>query len=567
MLIILMVVIIISGVALMVLAVSHFNDKMSSNERYRKKAFYIAESGAMMGIDSLNNNMQVHGVIFNEYSTTGGFFTVEVFDSTDFQWLQWDHRIVRSIGKSRNAVRRMEYVVGEAAFGFNNIPGPLYIEAEDPAFPGNVFTVQGGDHHWGDAIYNIPVPHGDHRPAISTIHDSLSIVAAIGNRADQVFTVDDFGNVIEGSVRPLYDTLDLEALAAAYAGPNGELADTIGWVTGAFPNDYKVSYLEGDFTLAGGGHSPSGGSGQYPCPNCNGTGVVPCWGCDGTGYEYQAETCHTCNGTGLIGCMTCDSLGYLVCPDCGGTGGEAIMCDSCLGTGIYGCAVCAGTGECPICHGTGISKTAGSNWWSCYYCGNGEKNGTPGDGLCPACIGTGGVSCIYCGGTGVDPTSGCSTCGGSGSITCPDCDGLGYTPCPTCGGSGGVGDSRICNVCKDSKVGTGLMVCPWCVGAGTVNEEGGGPGPGGTLGAGVLVVTGNLHISGQFEFSGLVIVLGEVSVDITGGGQGCHIWGSLLCQSTDFKINGNADIVWSSQVLEAIEQKSAGFQVISVTEY
>ncbi|MCK5832389.1 hypothetical protein KAH81_01840 [bacterium] len=563
MLILLMVVVIISIIAFLVLAASHYNNKISSNERHRKRAFYVAESGAMMAIDSLNNNDQIHGIIYTDEPTNGGSFSVEILDSSDVTWLSSDERIIRSIGVSRNGVRRLEYRIKYAVLGYGDIPGPLYIEAEEPAFPGNVFTVQGGDHQWGDAIYNIPVPPGEHRAAVSTIHDSSSIVDAIGMRADQVFTVDDFGNVIEGSVNPQHDTLDLEALAAAYAGPNGELADTIGWVAGAFPNDYKVSYLDGDFTVAGGGHVPSGGSSQYPCPNCNGTGVVTCWGCDGTGYEWQSEACPDCNGTGLIGCATCDSLGYLVCPDCAGTGGTAIMCDSCLGTGIYGCAICAGTGDCPICHGTGISKTAGLVWWSCYRCGTGGKNDPPGTGLCPDCSGTGGVSCPFCGGTGVDPTSGCPTCGGSGSIICPDCVGLGYTPCPTCGGSGGVGPSRICNVCG----GPGTQVCPWCLGAGTVNEEGGGQGPGGTLGAGVLVVTGNLHISGQFEYSGLIIVLGEVSVDITGGGQGVHIWGSLLCQSVDFKINGNADICWSSQVLQNLPDRPAGYQVQSVTEY
>ena len=563
MFIVIMVVVIISVISLLVLAASHFNSKLSSNERYRKKAFYIAESGAMMAIDSINNNEQVHGTIYNKSPITGGVFTADVFDSTDFPWLTWDERLIKSVGQSRNAVRRLEYIVRKATFGFHNIPGPLYIEAKDPHFAGNVFTVQGGDHHWGDNIYNIPVPPGDHRRAISTIHDSTSFVAAMGSNKDQIFTVDDTGAFIEGSVLPLYDTLDLEALAAAYAGPNGELADTIGAVIGEFPNNYKVSYLDGDFVVAGGGHVPSSGGSQHPCPNCHGTGHVVCWGCNGSGYELEAETCPNCNGTGVIGCTTCDSLGYLVCPTCGGTGGSPETCDSCNGTGIYGCPDCDSSGICPVCHGTGYWKTAGSNKWSCYFCGTGGKNDPPGTGICPTCNGTGGISCPYCGGTGVKPGTGCPTCGGTGVIPCPDCDGTGYVQCPVCGGTGGIGDSRICHVCN----GTGVMTCPWCGGTGTVSDEGGGHGPAGTLGAGVLVVTGNLHISGQFEFSGLIIVLGTVDVDITGGGQGVHIWGSMLCHSVDFKIAGNADIVWCREALEILPEKSAGYQVVSVTEY
>ena len=111
------------------------------------------------------------------------------------------------------------------------------------------------------------------------------------------------------------------------------------------------------------------------------------------------------------------------------------------------------------------------------------------------------------------------------------------------------------------------MTCPCCAGVGTVPETGGGQGPSGTYGAGVLVIEGDLHISGQFEWTGLIICLGDVSVDITGGGQGIHIYGSLLCRSVDFKINGNADICWCSDALKRLEPRKAGFQVASVIEY
>ncbi|MGC9314832.1 MAG: PilX N-terminal domain-containing pilus assembly protein [bacterium] len=574
--IVIMVLIVVSLLGILILTMSHYNNKLAGNETRRKRAFYIAEAGAMEAILLLNHNEDTTGLIFDETSTPGGTYTVYIYDSTTFSWLPPDERIIRSIGKSRNAVRRLELRVLPAFLDpRGDIPGPLYIEAEEPQFAGNSFYISGGDHHYGLTNYHIPVPPGDHRAAVASIHDSTSLADAIGNRDDQVFTVDDTGAVNYPAMAYDQDTFDLEALADIYAGPNGEFADTINWVYGQYPNNMKVCYFPGDITLAGGGHS-GGGGGSVPCKNCNGTGVITCFGCDGTGYEWSelGTICSDCRGTGRIGCATCDSVGYFVCPDCGGTGGSAIACDSCEGTGTYGCMECYGTGVCPICGGSGKSKIVGSNYWSCYRCGDGQKNGVVGTGICgknidptvivPGCGGTGGIDCPFCGGTGVDPTSGCSTCGGTGQIACPDSCNDGYFQCATCGGMGTIGGvARICAVCS----GSGERVCPYCDGNGTLPENGAGPGPAGTVGAGVLIVRGDMHISGQFEWTGLIICLGKVSVDITGGGQGIHIWGSLLCQSVDFKIAGNADINWCSDALRQIEPRNAGWQIASVTEY
>jgi len=563
MFVVIMVLVIVSIIGVLALATSHYNNKLSGNEVRRKRAFYVAESGAMLAIEALNADKTVHGVIFQDKATPGGTYTVEIFDSTDFSWLDESDRIIRSIGKSRNAVRRLEYRVTPTHLGYGDIPGPLYIEDPDPHFAGNVFTVQGPDHHFNQRNYYIPTPPGDHRAAVTTIHDSTSIVNAIGNRDDQIYTV--YGDTMAmyyPSINPDYDTLDLQALADIYAGPNGEYADTTDFVYGQYPGNYKVSYFPGDAMVAGGGHS-GGGGGQIPCENCGGTGIITCYGCDGSGYEWHGEVCANCGGDGIVGCATCDSMGYFTCPDCGGTGGEAIACDSCDGTGLYGCPECYGTGVCPICHGTGYWRENKKDKWSCYRCGTGGKNDPPGTGICPDCNGLGAIDCPFCGGTGVDPSSGCPTCGGTGVISCPDCGGDGYVVCPVCNGSGGSSDARICNVCK----GDGWIKCPYCFGNGTLPSLGSGAGPAGTVGAGVMVVRGDLHISGQFEFVGLVIVLGDVSTDITGGGQGIHIWGSLLCKSVDFKISGNADVCWCSDALKRIEPRYAGFQVASVIEY
>jgi len=566
MFIVIMVLIIVSMLGLLMMTMSHYNNKLSGNEMRRKRAFYIAESGAMEAIFLLNGNHDTTGVVFNNVTVPGGSYTVQIYDSTTFPWLDPEHRIIRSEGKCRNAVRRLEFRVTPAFLDpLGDIPGPLYIEAEEPHFAGNSFYISGGDHHYGLTNYHIPDPPGDHRAAVATIHDSASIVDAIGMRADQVFSIDDTGSIKYPSMAWSQDTFDLEALADIYAGPNGEFADTMNWCYGQYPNNLKVCYFPGDIVLAGGGHS-GGGSGSVPCQNCSGTGIIVCYGCDGTGFEWSVPgtVCSDCGGTGKIACVPCDSAGHFICSDCGGTGGSPVACDSCEGTGIYGCIECYGLGVCPICGGSGYSKIAGGNKWSCYRCGTGEKNDPPGTGVCPTCGGIGGVACPFCGGTGVDPTTGCPTCGGTGSIICADCGGAGYNHCATCGGKGAIGGfSRICPICS----GGGTRVCPYCNGNGTLPEKGGGPGPAGTVGAGVLVVRGNMHISGQFEWTGLIICLGEVSVDITGGGQGIHLWGSLLCKSVNFKIAGNADINWCSDALRKMKPRNAGWQIASIIEY
>lgn len=62
-------------------------------------------------------------------------------------------------------------------------------------------------------------------------------------------------------------------------------------------------------------------------------------------------------------------------------------------------------------------------------------------------------------------------------------------------------------------------------------------------GAGLLVVNGDMHISGQFEYDGLIIVNGNFMC--TGGGNGTHVMGAVIVNG-DFKITGTADIKYSS---------------------
>ena len=51
-------------------------------------------------------------------------------------------------------------------------------------------------------------------------------------------------------------------------------------------------------------------------------------------------------------------------------------------------------------------------------------------------------------------------------------------------------------------------------------------------GAGVLVVTGSLTISGNMQFNGLILVIGQGSVLVSGGGHG-QIFGSIFVAQTN----------------------------------
>jgi len=72
-------------------------------------------------------------------------------------------------------------------------------------------------------------------------------------------------------------------------------------------------------------------------------------------------------------------------------------------------------------------------------------------------------------------------------------------------------------------------------------------------GAGALVIDGNLTLSGQFLFVGLVIVRGDVR--IKGGGGGTHVYGSTLVGQSltaidpEVTVSGTADLIYSSWAL------------------
>ncbi len=85
-------------------------------------------------------------------------------------------------------------------------------------------------------------------------------------------------------------------------------------------------------------------------------------------------------------------------------------------------------------------------------------------------------------------------------------------------------------------------------------------------GAGVLIVDGDLDVSGQFEFTGLVIVTGEAN--FTGGGSGTHVWGTVLAK-TGLRVQGSAELRYCSEALDAVAQsnrQNAGYETVYYAE-
>ncbi|MCX7935547.1 MAG: hypothetical protein N3A66_09865, partial [Planctomycetota bacterium] len=85
----------------------------------------------------------------------------------------------------------------------------------------------------------------------------------------------------------------------------------------------------------------------------------------------------------------------------------------------------------------------------------------------------------------------------------------------------------------------------------------GGTVAGQMVGGGVLVVDGSLHISGQFTWYGIVIVLGDLT--LSGGGQGKHIFGSILGAELkddgtqcDCAVSGQTDIWWCQDAIDKV---------------
>ncbi|MCI0589386.1 MAG: hypothetical protein L0323_21425 [Planctomycetes bacterium] len=94
---------------------------------------------------------------------------------------------------------------------------------------------------------------------------------------------------------------------------------------------------------------------------------------------------------------------------------------------------------------------------------------------------------------------------------------------------------------------------------------------GGSQGAGVLCVDGDLEISGNWHFVGAIFVTGRVTVK--GGGNGQRLHGAIFIGgdfehvfSLETLIKGGIELVYSSAAVAGLTASSSTFDVVAVTE-
>lgn len=353
---------------------------------------------------------------------------------------------------------------------------------------------------------------------------------------------------------------------------------------------------------------PADPANPVPCPDCGGDGLteIDCATCGGIG---RTQDCATCLNAGEIKdtCPECDGCGRKTnsgapgteCKKCGGAAPGCKFCDTI-------CLKCAGTGEvmtdcpdcavCPDCNGDGTEET------TCVTC-NGTGSGEADQTACATCGGDGLVAADFpngqvdevawrdpnstndkpavqypgtydqlTGGADVDwtalvtedasgneQTGAAATSTGDidlrmlaeafvGDLDSPDLNRL--------DNAYGV-DASVDNIDTLKKASDdGILgdtetfkITYYKGDADTVAGVNGG--------GGVLIVNGDLHISGKFKWYGLVIVLGETR--ITGGGNDKHIFGSLMgaefiddTNYEEFDMTGNADIFWCQEAIDKV---------------
>ncbi|MHC4872352.1 MAG: hypothetical protein ACYTFY_10945 [Planctomycetota bacterium] len=69
-------------------------------------------------------------------------------------------------------------------------------------------------------------------------------------------------------------------------------------------------------------------------------------------------------------------------------------------------------------------------------------------------------------------------------------------------------------------------------------------------GGGVMVINGNAHISGQWAFAGVVIVLGDLKVS-GGGNNSMHVLGAVLVGG-ETELTGKASVWWSKEAVDNV---------------
>ena len=94
---------------------------------------------------------------------------------------------------------------------------------------------------------------------------------------------------------------------------------------------------------------------------------------------------------------------------------------------------------------------------------------------------------------------------------------------------------------------------------------------GGAAGAGLLIIDGDLKISGNFEWLGLVIVRGNV--EFVGGGDTKRVVGGVIVENNvdgfsggDLVTSGTIDLIYSAETLARASQVFAAFSIMNWRE-
>jgi hypothetical protein len=110
-------------------------------------------------------------------------------------------------------------------------------------------------------------------------------------------------------------------------------------------------------------------------------------------------------------------------------------------------------------------------------------------------------------------------------------------------------------------------------GSGNIKISGGGGG------AGIIVVDGDLTISGSFEWQGLIIARGQIA--FAGGGGGKRVMGGVVVEkdvlsgtadksggfgSGDLSVNGTVDVLFSKATLAAVSRAFATYTILNWRE-
>jgi len=83
-------------------------------------------------------------------------------------------------------------------------------------------------------------------------------------------------------------------------------------------------------------------------------------------------------------------------------------------------------------------------------------------------------------------------------------------------------------------------------------------------GAGILIVNGNLNMSGQFTFHGLIIAYGNTNISIQTTGQSV-LYGAMIIvgNNTSYQQSGNSTIQYSSDALDRAANEVIGKYLIA----